>query len=112
MPHFYALLVGAAALVVPSIGRFDHAAWSQISKTIKVVISVPAAGTIDLLVRVLADYIGKTHGQTIIVESRPGAGSIIAAETVPRAAPDGNTLLVNSNGMMISSKIRKVNLIR
>ena len=65
--------------------------------------------TIDLLVRVLADHIGKTHGQTIIVESRPGAGSIIAAEAVARAAPDGGTLLVNSNGMMISSKIRKVN---
>jgi tripartite-type tricarboxylate transporter receptor subunit TctC len=109
MPRFYALLIRAAALVALSIGGFDHAGWSQISKTIKVVISVPAGGTIDLLVRVLADHIGKTYGQTIIVESRPGAGSIIAAETVARAAPDGNTLLVNSNGMMISSKIRKVN---
>jgi tripartite-type tricarboxylate transporter receptor subunit TctC len=109
MPRFYALSIGAAALVALSIGGFDHAAWSQISKTIKVVISVPAGGTIDLLVRVLADHIGKTHGQTIIVESRPGAGSIIAAEAVARAAPDGSTLLVNSNGMMISSKIRKVN---
>jgi tripartite-type tricarboxylate transporter receptor subunit TctC len=109
MPRFCALLIGTAALLGLSISGFDYAAWSQNSKTIKVVISVPAGGTIDLLVRVLADYIGKTHGQTIIVESRPGAGSIIAAEAVARAAPDGNTLLVNSNGMMISSKIRKVN---
>src|SRR5215212_2407850 len=109
MPRFCALLIVAAALLALNIGGFDHAAWSQISKTIKVVISVPAGGTIDLLVRVLADYIGKTHAQTIIVESRPGAGSIIAAETVARATLDGNTLLVNSNGMMISSKIRKVN---
>jgi tripartite-type tricarboxylate transporter receptor subunit TctC len=109
MPRFCALLIGTAALLGLSIAGFDLAAWSQNSKTIKVVISVPAGGTIDLLVRVLADYIGKTHGQTIIVESRPGAGSIIAAEAVARAAPDGNTLLVNSNGMMISSKIRKVN---
>jgi tripartite-type tricarboxylate transporter receptor subunit TctC len=109
MPRFCALLIGTAALLGLSIAGFDYAAWSQNSKTIKVVISVPAGGTIDLLVRVLADYIGKTHGQTIIVESRPGAGSIIAAEAVARATPDGNTLLVNSNGMMISSKIRKVN---
>jgi tripartite-type tricarboxylate transporter receptor subunit TctC len=109
MPRVCALLIGTAALLGLNIAGFDHAAWSQISKTIKVVISVPAGGTIDLLVRVLADHIGKTHGQTIIVESRPGAGSIIAAEAVARAAPDGNTLLVNSNGMMISSKIRKVN---
>ena len=70
-----------------AVGASSHAAWSQIGKTIKVVISVPPGGTIDLLVRVLADYIGKTQGQTIIVESRPGAGSIIAAEAVARAAP-------------------------
>jgi tripartite-type tricarboxylate transporter receptor subunit TctC len=107
-PH-RALLVGMLALLGVGVGASDHAAWSQQAKTIKVVISVPPGGTIDLLVRVLADYIGKTRGQTIIVESRPGAGSIIAAEAVARAEPDGNTLLVNSNGMMISSKIRKVN---
>jgi tripartite-type tricarboxylate transporter receptor subunit TctC len=73
------------------------------------VISVPPGGTIDLLVRVLADYLGRTRGQTIVIESRPGAGSIIAAETVARAAPDGSTLLINSNGQMISPVLRKVN---
>ena len=109
MQPLRALLIGMLALLSLGIGTSDHAAWSQLAKTIKVVISVPPGGTIDLLVRVLADQIGKTHGQTIIVESRPGAGSIIAAEAVARAEPDGNTLLVNSNGMMISSKIRKVN---
>src|SRR3954471_21978846 len=107
MQRLRALLVGTIALLAVFV--FADSAWSQIGKTIKVVISVPPGGTIDLLVRVLADYIGKTQGQTIIVESRPGAGSIIAAEAVARAAPDGGTLLVNSNGMMISSKIRKVN---
>ena len=63
----------------------------------------------DLLSRVLADQIGKTTGQTLIVESKPGGGGIIAAETVARAAPDGNTLLVNTNGMVISAILRKVN---
>ena len=79
------------------------------ARTIKIVISVPPGGTIDFLVRVIADYLGRTRGQTIVVESRPGAGSIIAAETVARAAPDGATLLINSNGQMISPILRKVN---
>ncbi len=73
-----ALLLGT--FVFLGLGSLHHAAWSQLPKTIKVLISVPPGGSIDLLVRVLADHIGKTHGQTIIVESRPGAGSIIAAE--------------------------------
>ncbi len=84
-------------------------AWSQSGRTIRIVISVPPGGTIDLLSRVLADHIGKTTGQTLIVESKPGGGGVIAAETVARAAPDGNTLLVNTNGMVISAILRKVN---
>jgi tripartite-type tricarboxylate transporter receptor subunit TctC len=83
--------------------------WSQAGRTIKVIISVPPGGAIDLLVRVLADYIGRTNGQTLIIESRPGAGSAIAAEAAARATPDGSTLLVNVNGMLINSILRKVN---
>ena len=87
----------------------DHPAWSQAARTIRVVITVPPGGSIDLLFRLLADHISSTKGQTVIVESRPGAGGIIAAEAVARAAPDGNTLLSNNNGIIISSILRKVN---
>ena len=73
------------------------------------VISVPPGGSIDTLFRLLADQIGSTKGQTIIVESRPGGGGIIAAELVARATPDGTTLLSNNNGTIISSLLRKVN---
>ena len=104
------LLRGAGLSLALCLGlAFSHqTAWPQ-AKTVKVVISVPPGGSIDFLVRVLADHIGRVHGQTIIIEHRPGAGSIIAAETVARAAPDGATLLVNSNGHMISPVLRKVN---
>jgi tripartite-type tricarboxylate transporter receptor subunit TctC len=83
-------------------------ASAQTARTIKVVISVPAGGTIDLLVRLLADQIGKVNGQTVIVESRPGAGGIIAADAVAHAPPDGNTLLIMANGMIINAHLRKV----
>src|SRR3954452_18125780 len=85
MPRFRWLRAGfvaglLAVVVVP------QPAWSQSGapsgRTIKVIISVPPGGTIDFLVRVLADQIGKASGPTIIVESRPGAGSLIAAEAV------------------------------
>ena len=85
-----------------------HAARAQAGRTIKVIISVPPGGAIDALVRILADQIGKAHGPTFVIENKPGAGSIIATETAARAAPDGNTLLINANGMIISSNLRKV----
>lgn len=84
-------------------------AFAQAARTIRVVVSVPAGGAIDTLMRILADEIARTNGQTIVIESRPGAGGVIAAEAVARAAPDGNTLLVNTNGMLINAILRKVN---
>jgi tripartite-type tricarboxylate transporter receptor subunit TctC len=87
----------------------DHSAWSQAARTIRVIITVPPGGSIDLLFRLLADHIGSTKGQTVVIESRPGGGGTIAAEAVARAAPDGNTLLSNNNGTIISAILRKVN---
>jgi tripartite-type tricarboxylate transporter receptor subunit TctC len=84
-------------------------AWSQAARTIRIVISVPPGGSIDILARILADQVSSTKGQSIIIESRPGGGGVIAAEAVARAAPDGNTLLMNNNGMIISAILRKVN---
>src|SRR5262249_7167325 len=101
------LTIGAVALLGVALAPPDHIAWSQAARTIRVIISVPPGGSIDLLVRILSDYISSAKGQSIIVESRPGAGGIIAAEAVARAPPDGGTLLINNNGMIISSILRK-----
>jgi len=104
-----ALAIRVIAALCLAAAVSDHAAWSQAGRTIRVVVSVPPGGAIDTLVRILADQIGKTNGHTIIVESRPGAGGVIAAEAVARATPDGNTLLINTNGMLINAILRKVN---
>jgi tripartite-type tricarboxylate transporter receptor subunit TctC len=104
-----ALTIGALALVSLAIAAPDHSAWSQAAHTVRVVLTVPPGGSIDILFRLLADQISSTRGQTIIIESRPGAGGVIAAEAVARATPDGNTLLSNNNGTIISAILRKVN---
>jgi tripartite-type tricarboxylate transporter receptor subunit TctC len=106
---YLALTCGALALASLAVAAPAHPALSQAAKTMRVIISVPPGGSIDLLVRILADYISSTKGQSIIVESRPGAGGVIAAEAVARAPPDGTTLLINNNGMIISSILHKVN---
>src|SRR4029079_9526735 len=103
-----ALGIVIAALACLAGTLSGHRAWSQSGRIIRVIISVPPGGSIDTLFRPLADQIAGSRAQSIIVESRPGAGGIIAAEAVARATPDGNTLLSNNHGMIISAILRKV----
>jgi tripartite-type tricarboxylate transporter receptor subunit TctC len=97
--------LAAASLVIASI---DHPAWSQAARTVRIILPVPPGGSIDVMARILADHVSATKGPSIVIESRPGAGGIIAADAVARAAPDGNTVLINNNGTIISSILRKV----
>jgi tripartite-type tricarboxylate transporter receptor subunit TctC len=101
-----AVAIALLGVVVALTGR---PAWSQAPRTTHVIMTVPPGGSIDFLFRLLADRISTTRGQTIIIEARPGAGGIIAAEYVARATPDGTVLLSNNNGTIINPLLRKVN---
>ena len=57
----------------------------------------------------MADYLGKTHGLSMVVENRAGAAEVIGTEAVARAAPDGNTMLFGSSQVVINPQLRKVN---
>jgi len=109
MRQLLGLTISALALLGLTVAISDRPAWSQATKPIRVILTVPPGGSIDLLFRILTDHISSAKGQTFVIESRPGAGGVIAAEAVARAAPDGATLLSNNNGTIISSILRKVN---
>jgi tripartite-type tricarboxylate transporter receptor subunit TctC len=61
---------------------------------IRLVVPFPAAGSTDLVARSIATDLGAALGQQIVVENKPGAGSLIGSEFVAKAAPDGYTLLM------------------
>jgi tripartite-type tricarboxylate transporter receptor subunit TctC len=103
-PAAAALCAIAAVLILPA----GHGAWSQTPKAVKIVVPVPPGGGMDFLARLLADQIGRTQGVTILIESRPGAGAMIATEAVSRAAPDGATLLIQSPSFVIDPYVRKL----
>jgi tripartite-type tricarboxylate transporter receptor subunit TctC len=84
-------------------------AWSQAGQSIRLIVPYPPGGGIDVLARILADEIGRTQGQSIVIENRPGAGTEIGTEVVARAAPDGKTLLFNNNAIVILPHVRKAN---
>jgi tripartite-type tricarboxylate transporter receptor subunit TctC len=70
------------------------------SKPIRIVVGYAAGGGNDIIVRVMQPEMSKGLGQPVIVENKPGAQSIIAAETVAKSAPDGYTLLMGPSGPM------------
>lgn len=100
-----ALQAGLAALafaVSTSAG-----AQSYPSKIVKIVVPFGAGGVADLTVRMVAQKMSVSMKQPVIVENRPGAGGVVAADTVAKAAPDGHTLLLISNGTAVSANLFK-----
>src|SRR4029079_8170927 len=61
---------------------------------VRVLVGFTAGGATDIAARFLGQKLSETIGQQVIVENRPGAGSMLAAEAVARSAPDGYTMLV------------------
>src|SRR5580698_10843266 len=100
---------GVLALFCVSIAAVDHNAWSQPARTIRVILPVPPGGAIDIFSRIVAEQISTATGTNMVIESKPGAGGIIAAEYVAHAPPDGNTLLSNNNAIITGTILHKVN---
>lgn len=74
--------------------------WGQTypNKPVKIVIPFAAGGPADVMVRAIAQKLGDSLGQAVVVDNKPGANEIIGADFVAKSAPDGYTLLVASDG--------------
>ncbi len=70
------------------------------TKPIRIIVGYTTGGGNDLIARLLAPKMSESLGQPVIIENRPGAQSIIAAELVAKAPPDGYTLLMGPTGPM------------
>jgi tripartite-type tricarboxylate transporter receptor subunit TctC len=88
-------VLGTASFVT-LLPRGAFAAWPD--RPIRLIVPFAAGGNADIVGRLVGEQIGKHVGGTVVVENRGGAGGGVGAEAVARAAPDGYTLLVGSNG--------------
>ena len=84
---------GALALCLPGLAL----AQGSPERPIKFVIPYAAGGATDILGRLLASGLSEKLGQPVVVENRPGAGTVLAAGQVAKAAPDGYTLLAGAS---------------
>jgi len=99
------LAAGLAALSVTlSLGV---QAQDYPKKLITIMVPFGPGGVADLTVRLVAQKMAKSMGQPIVIENRPSAGGIVAANAVAKARPDGYTLFLMSNGTAVSANLFK-----
>jgi tripartite-type tricarboxylate transporter receptor subunit TctC len=94
----HGLAIVAALVVCAGIAGAQDARFP--TRTISIVVANAAGGGTDYLARLVGQKMQERLGQSVIVENKPGANSMIAAQAVIRAAPDGHTLLMGSIGML------------
>jgi tripartite-type tricarboxylate transporter receptor subunit TctC len=89
-----ALSTALVVAVAPSV----HAQGTYPAKPVTFVIPAPPGGLTDQLGRIIGDRLSERLGQRVLIDNRGGAGGNLAAEFVARAAPDGHTILMGTQG--------------
>ncbi len=86
--------LAATTLALPAVAR----AQSWPTRSIRLVVPFPPAGTTDIIARIVAEPLGRILGQTVVIENRGGAGGNLGADLVAKSEPDGHTLLMTTIG--------------
>jgi tripartite-type tricarboxylate transporter receptor subunit TctC len=94
-----ALLVGAIYTDSFALAQFP-------SKPLRIVVPFPPSGSVDVAARALAPPLTKAFGQSVVVDNRPGAGTVIGTELVARAPADGHTFLIAGFTFIANAALR------
>ena len=102
--RFLHLAAGAAAL--PAVSQIARAETYP-TRPIALVVPIAAGGAVDTAARIVAEKLQEKLQQSVVVENRPGAGSMIGTNFVAKAAPDGYTLLLMEPGAILAKWLNK-----
>lgn len=94
----FALFLGAAAYAADA---------PYPSRPVRVIVPLTPGGGVDIIARIISDHYSQVFPQRFIVDNRPGAGGTIGVETVAKATPDGQTLLVSSSSLVTNAVIQQ-----
>jgi tripartite-type tricarboxylate transporter receptor subunit TctC len=76
------------------------------SKAVRIIVPFPAGGSADALARVVGQELAKRWAQPVLIENKPGGGTVIAGAMAAKSPPDGHTLLLIANSLTINAKLR------
>jgi tripartite-type tricarboxylate transporter receptor subunit TctC len=98
-------IVCTAALLTLTQGQ--ALAQTYPTKPVKIIVPFGPGGFTDVVARILGVKLGESLGQSVVIENKPGAGSMIGTDQVAKSAPDGHTLVIVSSTHVISPWISK-----
>ena len=99
--------IGVAAFLIGAATLTTAQTWP--SKPVRIVIQFPPGGSTDVVARILAQTLSTSLGQPVLVDNRPGADGVIAADHVIRSDADGHTFFLASNTPMMQVPLLKKN---
>jgi tripartite-type tricarboxylate transporter receptor subunit TctC len=96
------LHAATAALLISLVfaGEVNAQAQAYPSKPIRIVVPYGAGGGIDVISRLVGEKLSQRLGQPVVIDNRPGGGTLLGAEQVAKATPDGYTLMVTTDATM------------
>jgi tripartite-type tricarboxylate transporter receptor subunit TctC len=101
-----AFAIGLLSAVALAGGAVAQTSADFPLRPVKLVVPFAAGGPTDVVARILADLLTvRWGGQSVVIENRPGAGTIVATAAVAKAPADGHTLLVGTNSLLINPAI-------
>jgi tripartite-type tricarboxylate transporter receptor subunit TctC len=101
-------ILAMAGLAAFCLATGGHAVFAQ-SKSFKIVVPYTPGSGPDITSRLVADQINKMHGVNVVIENRPGAGTVLGTEAVARATPDGTTVVLVANSFVINPAVGRGN---
>jgi tripartite-type tricarboxylate transporter receptor subunit TctC len=101
------LIQGLAGSTLTGLAGLASAQADWPSKPVRLIVPFPPGGTTDAVSRLVATEVSKTLGQNMVVDNKPGAGTVIGVDTAAKAPADGHTLVTVANSFCVNATLVK-----